>query len=204
MKIFWALLYNALLYPLIFLFAMVGSVFQDKLRASVLGRFRSSSVLKQYFKSHKSNTDIYWFHAASLGEFYQVKPVVEGLKEIRDEITILVSFSSPSGYDNAMSNAIDLKVYIPFDFPWTIKKVLNIVRPKKIIFASYDIWPNMIWMARRKEIHTNIFSARVKVGSPKLKTVVKQFYRAVYSSLSSIYTVSEKDMEGIHLILGKT
>ena len=203
MKIFWVLLYNVLLYPLIFLFAMVGSVFQDKLRASILGRFRSSRVLKQYFKSYKPNTDIYWFHAASLGEFYQVKPVIEGLKEIRDEITILVSFSSPSGYDNAMSNAIDLKVYIPFDFPWTIKKVLNIVRPKKIIFASYDIWPNMIWMARRKEIHTNLFSARVKVGSSKLKPVVKQFYRAVYSSLSSIYTVSEKDMEGIHVILGK-
>ncbi|GIS53467.1 hypothetical protein Ct9H90mP29_05090 [bacterium] len=61
----------------------------------------------------------------------------------------------------------------------------------------------MIWMARRKKIHTNIFSARVKVGSPKLKPVVKQFYRAVYSSLSSIYTVSEKDMEGINVILGK-
>ena len=88
MKIFWALLYNALLYPLIFLFAMVGSVFQDKLRASVLGRFRSNSILKQYFSSFNPNIDIYWFHAASLGEFYQVKPVIEGLKEIRDEITI--------------------------------------------------------------------------------------------------------------------
>ena len=57
MKIIWALLYNVLLYPLIFLFAMVGSVFQDKLRASILGRFRSNSILKQYFSSFNPNIE---------------------------------------------------------------------------------------------------------------------------------------------------
>ena len=202
MKLFWALLYNVFFYPLIFLLAILGSIFQEKLRTSIEGRVRSIPKLKYYFRSLDSNPKIYWFHASSLGEFYQVKPVIEGLKEIRDDIKILVSFSSPSGYDNALSDVIDLKVYIPFDFPWSNTRALNSVRPEKIIFASYDIWPNMIWIARAKGIHTNIFSARVKVGSPKLKPVIKQFYRSVYSSLSSIYTVSERDMEGIHTILG--
>ena len=77
MKLFWALLYNVFFYPFIFLLAILGSIFQEKLRTSIVGRFRSIPKLKYYFRSLDSNPKIYWFHASSLGEFYQVKPVIE-------------------------------------------------------------------------------------------------------------------------------
>ena len=202
MKLFWVLLYNGFIYPLIFIVALVASIFHEKLRIGILGRFQAISILKQYFKESGEPHLLYWFHAASLGEFYQIKPVIDGLKEVRDDIKIIVSYSSPSGYNNSPNESIDLKIYAPFDFPWTINTAFNIVRPKKIVFASYDIWPNMIWLAKFKGIHTNIFAARVKYGSPKLKPAIKQFYRSVYGSISSIYTVSKTDSEGIHFILG--
>ena len=68
-----------------------------------MGRFKAPNQLKQYFSKSKPNHNIYWFHASSLGEFFQVKTLIEGLKEEQQDITCIVSFSSPSGFDNAQS-----------------------------------------------------------------------------------------------------
>ena len=157
-------------------------MFNGKLRQGISGRFNSLSKLNLYFKSSSPLPIVYWFHAASLGEFYQVKPVLEGLKDVKPELKTIVSFSSPSGFNNAKSAAIDLKIFMPFDFPWSVRKALKIARPKKVIFASYDIWPNMIWIAGWRHIHTNMFAARVKDGSLKLKPGFLSFYRSVYRS----------------------
>ena len=162
MKLVWVSIYNGIVYPLIFLLACLLSMFNGKLRQGISGRFNSLSKLNLYFKSRSHSPIVYWFHAASLGEFYQVKPVLEGLKDVKPELKTIVSFSSPSGFNNAKSAAIDLKIFMPFDFPWSVRKALKIARPKKVIFASYDIWPNMIWIAGWRDIHTNMFAARVK------------------------------------------
>lgn len=204
MKLIFMILYNGVLYPLAFIFVLVGSLFSEKLRRSLAGRFKAPNQLKQYFSKNKSNPNIYWFHASSLGEFFQVKTLIEGLKEEQQDITCIVSFSSPSGFDNAQSDAMDLKFYIPFDFPWTVLGVLNRLKPKKIMFASYDVWPNLVWIARTKGIHTNLFSLRMTKGSIKTWPFFKKLFRDVYSSLNSIYTISENDMKGICRLLGDT
>ena len=141
MKLAWAVIYNVIFYPIFFVVGCILCLFNSKLRQGVLGRFRSISQLKKYFMLIDPTKDIYWFHAASLGEFYQVKPVLEGLKEVEPDCVSLLSFSSPSGFENAKSDAIDLRIYMPFDFPWSVRRSLKITRPKKVIFASYDIWP---------------------------------------------------------------
>lgn len=203
MKLVWLIIYNVIIYPLLFVVGCILCLFNSKLRRGVLGRFRSVSKLKYYFKQIDQNKDIYWFHAASLGEFYQVKPVLEGLKEVEPNCITLISFSSPSGYDNAKSDAIDLRIYMPFDFPWSVKKSLKITKPKKVIFASYDIWPNMVWISENRQVHTNIFAARVKDGSLKLKPGFLGFYESVYRSISTIYTVADKDFNRMSFIVGE-
>ena len=202
MKRVWILCYNFIFYPIFFCIGFFLCLFNSKLRQGILGRIRSLSELKNYFRSIDINAEVYWFHAASLGEFYQVKPILEGLKNVDPDCIALVSFSSPSGYDNAKSEGIDLRVYMPFDFPWSVRKALNIVEPRKIIFASYDIWPNMVWIAEKQKIHTNIFAARVKDGSLKLKPGFYSFYQSVYRSISTIYTVAEKDFNRVRSIIG--
>ena len=195
-------MYNGLIYPLVFFFALIGSLFSKKLRESVMGRFQSRSILKQYLNKNKVNSDIYWFHASSLGEFYQVKTLIEEIKHIQDNVICLVSFSSPSGFEHAKSDAMDLKFYIPFDFPWTINGVLDLLSPKKVIFASYDLWPNLVWISKSKGIHVNLFSVRIKENSLKTMYLIKHVYRLLYSHLSSIYTISERDMKGMCDLLG--
>ena len=202
MKIIYFVIYNGLIYPVFFFTALILSVFNKKLRQSIKGKFGSTIIIKNYFNKIGVSSDIYWFHASSLGEFFQVKTVIEKLKEEKGDLICIVSFSSPSGFNHANSDAIDLKFYIPFDFPWTINRVFNVIRPKKIMFASYDLWPNFVWISRLKGIHVNLYSVKTKKSFLKNNQISQHIYRSIYSSLSSLYTVSEKDMKDVCDILG--
>ena len=202
MKIIYFVIYNGLIYPAIFFTALIISAFNKKLRQSIKGKFGSTNIIKNYFNKINVNSNIYWFNASSLGEFFQVKTVIEKLKEEKDDLICIVSFSSPSGFNHANSDAIDLKFYIPFDFPWTINRVFNVIRPKKIMFASYDLWPNFVWISRLKGIHVNLYSVKTKKSFLKNNQISQHIYRSIYSSLSSLYTVSEKDMKDVCDILG--
>ena len=66
-------------------------------------------------------------------------------------------------------------LYLPFDFPWVISRALNICNPKKFVFVAYDLWPNFLWLAKYKSIHTSIFATRIKKDSNKFQPFVKNF-----------------------------
>jgi len=178
-----------------------GSLFNRKIRAGMIGRFRSYKNLKSFRVHIGIGKTIYWFHASSHGEFEQVKPVLKGLKEVEPSSFSVVSFFSPSGYNHVNDELIDCKIYLPFDFPWLIRKYLNVVQPKKIILAAYDVWPNMIWISKSKGIHSALFAAQFSEGTSKLSPVIRNFYRNVYGSLSAIYTISEQDNKRLQHIL---
>ena len=167
----------------------------------MIGRFRSYQDLKSFRVRIGIEKTIYWFHASSHGEFEQVKPVLAGLKEVEPFSFSVVSFFSPSGYNHVNDEHIDCKIYLPFDFPWLIRKCLNVVQPKKIILAAYDVWPNMIWVSKSIGIHSALFAAQFSEGTSKLSPVIRNFYRNVYGSLSAIYTISEQDNKSLQRIL---
>ncbi len=202
MKLFWFFLYNILFYPLVFCVYLILALANSKIRDGFFSRFRSNTSLKIYFDSVDKSSSVYWFHAASLGEFMQLLPVIARLKESQPDAISLVSFFSPSGFNYCESDLVDLKIYLPFDFFWTVSKALDIVEPKKIIFVSYDIWPNLLWSAKRKGIQTNVFSAVFESDSNKLFQPIRSFYFSLFSSFDGIYTVSDSDKIILNKILG--
>ena len=115
MKLFWLIIYNLILYPAFFIVAVLLCPFNHKIRAGFLGRYYSLKKLKD-FKSMNSSSDIYWFHVSSFGEFQQIESIISSIKNSNDNAGIVVSFFSPSGYNNVDNNNIDCKIYLPFDF----------------------------------------------------------------------------------------
>ncbi len=200
MKYFWFIIYNLIAYPLIFILAGIGAIFNKKMRQGLAGRFQTIKILKDA-SQRWDRKSVYWFHAASHGEFEQVRPILRGLKEIEKDSFIIASFFSPSGYNNVNDVNIDCKIYLPYDFIWSIRRALKIVRPKKLIFASYDIWPNIVWLSDRRKIHTAVFAARFKQDTSKVLPLIKNFYRSVYQSFSTIYTVTDEDNRQLNKIL---
>jgi len=199
----WFLVYNLFILPILFFIAIIMSLFNNKIRSGLLGRFNTYLILKDFMLLHKKNKDIYWLHAASLGEYEQIKPVLSGLKEIEPNLISIVSFFSPSGYKYVDDSNIDCKVYLPFDFPWLVKRCLKIVKPKKVILAAYDVWPNFIWYAKKMNIHSTLFAAHFSKGTYKLLPLIRNFYANVYGHISAIYTISETDSTLLKKILNK-
>ena len=195
------LLYNLVFFPLIYGMAWLIRFVHPKLQEGFEGRKHSLADLKICFEKVPLKTTTYWFHAASFGEYEQIRPILKGLKEIEPNCIAVVSFFSPSGYKHVNDDKIDCKIYLPFDFPLSMRKALKIVKPKKVILASYDTWPNFIWTAHHRKIHTNIFAARFAANTRKLLPGFRSFYRSVYKCFDTIYTITNEDYLTVQKLL---
>ena len=200
MKLFWLSIYNLILYPVFFIVVALLYPFNHKIRSGFSGRYYSLKKLKD-FKITNPSSDIYWFHVSSFGEFQQIESIISSIKNNNDNTKIIVSFFSPSGYSNVNDNNIDCKVYLPFDFAWSIFRILKLIKPKKIIFASYDVWPNILLIARFLNIDTILISVRIHSNSFKLTRLGRSIYKAIYTLISQIFTVNNQDLENIKLIV---
>ena len=197
----WNLIYNFLILPFVLIFFLIGSIFVKKIRKGFFGRLASIKKVRTFSSKLDKKDSVYWFHASSHGEFEQIKPVLDKIKKANPRIKVLLSFFSPSGYDNVKDDLVDCKLYIPFDFYFTTKKVFEIISPKKLIFAGYDIWPNFIWSAYQKKIPIVIFAATFTFHKKIFSVLVKNFYKSLYKNISAFYTINDDDSERIKSLI---
>ena len=91
------------------------------------------------------NAQVVWMHCASLGEYEQGLPVLQGLKASNSNYFYLVTFFSPSGYEVRSTHGVaDLATYLPWDTKKDVQRFIDLVRPKVALFVKYEFWPNMI------------------------------------------------------------
>ncbi|MEE9161533.1 MAG: glycosyltransferase N-terminal domain-containing protein [Candidatus Neomarinimicrobiota bacterium] len=199
----WRLVYNLLLVPIMVLAAYALVPVNRKVRRGLRGRRRTLSRVARFReKIYDRFGPLYWFHVASHGEYEQARPVIDGLRGVVPESIIVVSFFSPSGYENFEHEAVDFRFYLPIDFPWVMRQLLRTLKPQRVIFTSYDLWPNLIWACRNAGIPTTLFAARIVPGSTKQWPVLSSFYRQIYSAIGDIYTVSEADFLRVREVVG--
>lgn len=106
-----------------------------------------------------------WFHASSLGEFEQGRPMIERLRREHPEVPILLSFFSPSGYEVRKNYPfVDAVVYLPFDTPRRVRKFLDLVRPSMAIFIKYEFWGNYLEELHKRGIPTYLISSIFRPG----------------------------------------
>jgi 3-deoxy-D-manno-octulosonic-acid transferase len=118
------------------------------------------NILGDIEQKIKSGDQYVWFHAASLGEFEQGRPVIERLKAEKPEIKIIVTFFSPSGYEIRKNYAgADIVSYLPFDSRKHAKKFIKIVNPIQAIFIKYEFWPNYLLELNQAQIPSYAISA---------------------------------------------
>jgi 3-deoxy-D-manno-octulosonic-acid transferase len=102
----------------------------------------------------------YWFHCASLGEFEQARPLMESLKNKDASNSIVVTFFSPSGFQQRHNYALaDKVIYLPLDSPSSADKVINYLQADVAIFVKYEIWYFYLKALFRKNIPVFLISA---------------------------------------------
>lgn len=189
--------YNILLYPVFLFFMFFLSIFNKKIRIGLAGRFESIQILNKYFNQNNLKSNIYWFHCSSLGEYLQAEQVINGLKKNDNNCIILLSFFSPSGFVNCKNDNVDCKIYLPFDFLWTIKTAIEIVSPNAIILGNNDIWYNFLNVSQSKDIKTFLIGAESKRFNKNIFSAAYYIYKPIYFSFSKIFAVDENDQNDI-------
>lgn len=189
-------IFYSVLNLVVVLLALLLSPLSKKLRIAIKGRVRSIKKLKA-LRAQFPESDILWFHASSLGEYLQIEPVINQIG--KNGSKIVVSFYSPSGYENVKNNNIDCKIFLPFDFLWMGSIALRTVLPKKLIFTTYDVWPNFIFAANKMSIPTFLVSAKLDLQSSSL--FKRYIYKNVYKGLSHIFAATTKDQTELEKFL---
>lgn len=134
---------------LYYLGVRVFALFSEKAGYFVQGR---KAIWKELDKIDDSKP-LTWFHCASLGEFEQLRPLLEEMRKRSPEQYILLTFYSPSGY-RVRSNYIgaDLVTYLPIDLPWLASRFIRKVKPRQAIFVKYEFWFNFLHLLRKRKI----------------------------------------------------
>ena len=128
----------------------VASLLSKKAQLWCAGRKNIFSMLEEKCADKKN---IIWFHCASLGEFEQGKPLMEKIKQSEENITLLVTFFSPSGFEVKKDDKIaEIITYLPIDTPKNAKRFIQIVKPQKVFFVKYEFWYNYIHELSQAEI----------------------------------------------------
>lgn len=140
--------------------AHVAAAGSPKVRRMLDGQAETMQRLKRFRAEMAPEGFDVWFHAASLGEFEQARPLIEALLTHRPSMKILLSFFSPSGYEVRRDfNPSVAVVYMPFDTPAAAKEFLDIAAPRKAVFVKYEFWGNYLSELKRRGIGVSLISA---------------------------------------------
>ena len=195
----WYSVYNIVFVPLFRTVIYIAAIFNAKVKKGIRGRDRLFEELILNSLKMDRTKKLVWFHSSSLGEFEQAKPIIEKLKETKN-VNVLVTFFSPSGYDNSKKYPhADLVSYIPVDTKECAEKFINIVKPNLAIIMRYDIWPNMIRQMRNKNIPIFIVDATMRQDSARRSLLVRNFHKILFREISRILTVSQNDADNFRI-----
>ena len=134
------------------LFIEIASFFNKKARTTRMGQWRTNGILRDKIDR---NAKYIWFHAASLGEFEQGRPIMEAIRKQYPHYKILLTFFSPSGYKVCKDyEGADVICYLPFDTLYKVHKFINLANPTMAIFIKYEFWYNYLAELNRRKIPT--------------------------------------------------
>lgn len=138
-------------------FIFIASFFNAKARLLRKGQKNAFALLKEKVDP---TANYVWFHAASLGEFEQGRPVIEQFKREKPDTKILLTFFSPSGYEIRKNyEGADIVSYLPLDTPVNARRFMKLVRPSKAIFIKYEFWPNYLLALKAAKVPVYSISA---------------------------------------------
>ena len=170
------LLYNLGIW-LYYLLLRIAAIRNKKAQKWIAGRKDIFIRLKEAIKPGEL---ILWFHASSLGEFEQGRPVIEAIRALSPEYKILLTFFSPSGYELRKDYPFaDYVFYLPLDTPKNAARFIEIVQPKKAFFIKYEFWYNFLTQLKKAEIPTYIFSALFRPSQAFFKPWGKWYLGAI-------------------------
>ena len=184
-------LYNISIFHLELAFKVL-SWFNDKIKSGLEGRKQSLEIVKSKISKEDK---VLWMHAASLGEYEQGLPVLEKLKEKYPTHKVLITFFSPSGYENVVKkNKEDILCYLPFDKKSTISEFVKAVNPEIFFTVKYDFWYHLLEELKKTNAKVFVISALFYENQVYFKSYGKWFVNELKKNVDWIFHQTEKSL----------
>jgi 3-deoxy-D-manno-octulosonic-acid transferase len=190
---------TAFLYQFFILLLQLGmriaSSFSSKIRNGVEGRVNLLSELDHSFAGLVKGRPVAWFHAASLGEFEQGRPVMEAFRAQYPDYFILLTFFSPSGYEVRKNyNGADYICYLPHDSKANALEFVRIVNPHITFFIKYEFWYNYLKELKSGDRYVYSFSAIFRPDQVFFKWY-GGFYKGLLCYFDHIFVQNEESVK---------
>lgn len=177
----------------------LASPFNEKASLWVKGR---KGIRTRINDIPRDNNRLVWFHAASLGEFEQGRPVMEALKQEQPDTKILLTFFSPSGYEIRKNyNGADYILYLPADSAANARHFVEHFRPDAAVFIKYEFWYNYLHELKKRSIPTYLISSIFRAEQPFFKTW-GNLHREMLGFFTRLFVQDEESvrlLESIHI-----
>lgn len=192
----------SLIYNIVLIFAAIVFLPVILIALAVVPKFRAGLFTKLGFYKADLNHDkqTIFFHAVSVGEVNAIEALVKRTREEFPDCNIVLSTTTKTGQEIAnkkLSTTVDLITYFPFDFFFSVNSFLNTIKPDKIIIAETEIWPDFVYLAKRKSIPVYIVNGRLSPHSYKGYKKFSFFFKPVLAQYAGIFMQTQGDVDRI-------
>ncbi|MCC6318994.1 MAG: hypothetical protein IT361_15045 [Gemmatimonadaceae bacterium] len=134
-----------------------------------------------------------WFHAPSVGEGLQARPVIDLIRARRPEWQVAYTYFSPSAESFAAKLPVDVAGYLPFDTPRQGQRLVAALQPSALVFAKLDVWPLLCEAAHGAGVPLGMVSGTVSRGSRRRGGLARALTRDAYALLDGVGAISDDD-----------
>ena len=181
-----------LISPIIFILLLIASLFNKKIWILLNQQKKSLQKIKSKLITNKKKIII---HAASAGEYEQIKPLLNTIN--KNIYFTIITCMSPTIYQSIKQDKLsDACCYHPFDFPWKPKVFFNTINPSIYLTTRHDIWPMHLYFAKKMGIKTMIINANLYKKSNRLKWYGINFTKYIFN-LFDLIMVPSKQIQNI-------
>ena len=143
-----------------------------------------------------------WFHASSVGEYEQARPIIAALRAAGHG-PLAVTHFSPSGLEYARRNpCADVHDYLPLDTPGAMARLVAAWRPRGLVCVKYDGWPNQVLAAEAAGVPVVLASGSLPPDSGRLNPIARRLFRDVYNRFSVLGVGSDADRRRFATTMG--
>ncbi|MEO8007539.1 MAG: lipid IV(A) 3-deoxy-D-manno-octulosonic acid transferase, partial [Betaproteobacteria bacterium] len=149
------------------------------------------------FFHNNAPSRVIWIHAVSVGETRAAEPLIKALQARHPEHRIVLSHGTPTGRQTSLELFGDgvSRCYLPYDFPFSVKRFLRRFRPQVGIIMETEIWPNLIEHCYRRSIPVYLVNARMSEKSARGYRRIGRLTRNALSKLSGIGAQTQRDAQ---------
>lgn len=136
-----------------------------------------------------------WVHAASVGEIVGIVSLLPELRRIRPDSSLVISTTTVTGLERARRTLedADFLFVAPLDFSPIVRRVLGRIRPRSLLIAETELWPNLIELAHRWGAPIGIINARMTARGLSRYLRARGLFERILRKVDLVCVQSEED-----------